>query len=297
MKFAILALLAVGLNGQVLDFKDATIVVPAGSGSHVRTAARMLTEVIAKRTQLRLTVADTTPSRGAVIFLRAGTQPGPEGFTLTTSHENERPIATVKGFDDRGVIFGAGYLLRQFRMGRQILELAPDLDLQSKPKTLIRGHQLGYRPKSNTYDAWNVPEWEQYIRDLAVFGTNTIELIPPRSDDAADSPHFPLPQIDMMGEMSRIADEYAMDVSIWYPAMDADYSDEATVESALAEWGSVFRKLPRVDAVFCSWRRSRPYRTEIPDGAARKGDGGATSIASESADVGVAAEFRSGLAR
>ena len=35
--------------------------------------------------------------------------------------------------------------------------------------------------------------WEQYIRDLAVFGTNAIELIPPRSDDDADSPHFPLP--------------------------------------------------------------------------------------------------------
>ena len=33
--------------------------------------------------------------------------------------------------------------------------------------------------------------WESYIRDLAVFGANAIELIPPRSDDAADSPHFP----------------------------------------------------------------------------------------------------------
>jgi hypothetical protein len=250
MKLAILALIVSAGGAFALDFRGATIVVPTGSGPRLQTAARMIAEETKKRTQLTLTIANTMPSEGPVISLRTGTQPGPEGFTLTTSHESERAIATIKGFDDRGVIFGAGFLLRQFRMGRQHLDLAGDLDLQSKPKTLIRGHQLGYRPKSNTYDAWTVPQWEQYIRDLAIFGTNTIEVIPPRSDDAADSPHFPLPQIEMMAEMSRIADDYAMDVSIWYPAMDADYSDQATVESALAEWGAVFRKLPRVDEVF-----------------------------------------------
>ena len=92
--------------------------------------------------------------------------------------------------------------------------------------------------------------WDQYIRELAIFGTNMVELIPPRSDDAADSPHFPLPQMEMMVEMSRIADEYGLQVSIWYPAMDKDYSDPKTVEFALKEWGEVFRRLPRIDQVF-----------------------------------------------
>src|SRR2546430_17197026 len=32
--------------------------------------------------------------------------------------------------------------------------------------------------------------------------------------------------------------------------MDPDYANPKTVESALNEWGEVFRKLPRVDAVF-----------------------------------------------
>jgi hypothetical protein len=114
----------------------------------------------------------------------------------------------------------------------------------------LRGHQLGYRPKSNTYDAWSVPVFEQYIRDLAVFGSNAVELIPPRSDDAADSPHFPLPPMRMMIELSRLLDAYGLDVWIWYPAMDRDYTDPATVESALREWGEVFRQLPRIDAVF-----------------------------------------------
>ena len=50
--------------------------------------------------------------------------------------------------------------------------------------------------------------------------------------------------------MSRLADAYGLDVWIWYPAMDRDYSDPKTVESALQEWGDVFRQLPRIDAVF-----------------------------------------------
>ena len=50
--------------------------------------------------------------------------------------------------------------------------------------------------------------------------------------------------------MSRLADEYGLDVWIWYPAMDRDYSDPKTVEFALKEWGEVFRQLPRIDAVF-----------------------------------------------
>jgi hypothetical protein len=135
-------------------------------------------------------------------------------------------------------------------MGRQRLELSEALNVDTAPEVVVRGHQLGYRPKTNAYDAWSVPMWEQYIRELAIFGTNTIELIPPRSDDDADSPHFPLPPMEMMVEMSRIADEYGLNVSVWYPAMDRDYSDPATVEFALKEWAEVFKRLPRIDAVF-----------------------------------------------
>ena len=118
------------------------------------------------------------------------------------------------------------------------------------PRLRLRGHQLGYRPKVNAYDAFTVDMFDQYIRDLAIFGTNSIELIPPRSDDADDSPHFPLPKIEMMEEVSRICDRYGLDVWIWYPAMDRDYSDPATVEFALKEWEQVYRRLPRIDYMF-----------------------------------------------
>src|SRR2546423_15319376 len=41
-----------------------------------------------------------------------------------------------------------------------------------------------------------------------------------------------------------------MDVWFWSPVMDKDYSDPATVEFALKEWAEVFRRLPRIDAIF-----------------------------------------------
>jgi hypothetical protein len=163
----------------------------------------------------------------------------------------QAPVVLIAGHDARGVLFGIGKLLRVLHMEKQSITLPADLkNIVSSPRYPLRGHQLGYRPKTNSYDAWTLPMWEQYIRDLAVFGANAIELIPPRSDDDADSPHFPLPPMDMMIGMSKLLDAYGLDVWIWYPAMDPDYSDPKTVDFALKEWGEVFRKLPRIDAVF-----------------------------------------------
>ena len=165
------------------------------------------------------------------------------------------------------------------------------------PKYPLRGHQLGYRPKTNSYDAWDVAQWDQYIRDLAVFGTNAIELIPPRSDDAANSPHFPLPPLEMMAQMSQIAADYGLDVWIWYPAMDADYADPKTVEHALAEWAEVFKKLPRIDAVFVPGGdpgHTRPGPLHGPSGKAGRQP---AALPSRRPDVGFASEFLSSLAR
>jgi len=252
-----------------IDLSRAVIVSPAGTSKPEQTAVRMLVEEIEKRTAIRLPVAATWPAAGTPVIAlgsiatartwggqggaRAATDgavPGREGFRIRVDASRGAPAVFVLGTDARGVLFGAGRLLRELRMSRGAIGLDDTLSLDTAPKVALRGHQLGYRPKTNSYDAFDVPMWEQYIRDLAVFGTNAIELIPPRSDDAPDSPHFPLPQMRMMVEMSRIADEYGLDVWIWYPALDKDYGDPKQVQFALDEWGQVFRQLPRIDALF-----------------------------------------------
>lgn len=232
-----------------IDLTRAVVVVPPSLSRHEQKAAKLLIEEVEKRTQIRLPRDTKAPSDGtpsiSINRLAAPPANGREGYRLAV--EGNR--VSIGGNDARGVLFGVGHLLRALRMEKKSLKLADSLNVTTSPKYPLRGHQLGYRPKTNSYDGWTLAMWEQQIRDLAVFGANAIELIPPRSDDDADSPHFPLPQIDTMIGMSRICDEYGLDVWIWYPALDKDYSDAKTVEFALQEWGEIFKELPRIDAV------------------------------------------------
>src|SRR5580658_5243745 len=155
-------------------FENAVVVLPTSPTTPQKKAAQMLVEEIEKRTQLRLQTSSIAVAGAPAIYLRLASGKH-ESFTLSS---NEHEIV-VAGADDRGVVFGTGYLLRQFHMSRQKLELDSNLKITSAPQYAVRGQQLGYRPKTNAYDAWNVPMWEQYIRELAIFGNNTIELIPP----------------------------------------------------------------------------------------------------------------------
>jgi hypothetical protein len=251
---------------ETFDLSTAVVVVPKGLAGPEAQAVRMLVEEVEKRSQLRWPVTDGWPEKAGAVILVGPSRfandvmaqhqvselprfDAPEGYRLRVV-DAKPPIVMVAGNDSRGVLFGVGRLLRELRISRRRVLVPGILNIASGPKYRLRGHQLGYRPKTNSYDAWTVPMWEQYIRDLAVFGTNAVELLPPRTDDAADSPHFPLPQMQMMVEMSRLLDQYGLDVGIWYPAMDADYSKPETVEKALDEWANVFKQLPRVDAVF-----------------------------------------------
>jgi hypothetical protein len=254
-----------GPSQMDINLAEAVLVTPGTLSSPERKAVDMLLDEVEKRTVVRWREVHEWPREAPAVvavgpvgsleafagphakaFASGSDAARPEGYRLR-AFENG---VIVVGNDARGVLFGVGRLLRELRMSRGDIRIPKNLAIATAPEYALRGHQLGYRPKTNSYDAWTPEIWEQYIRDLAVFGTNAVELIPPRSDDAPNSPHFPLPQIEMMKRMSQICDDYGLDVWIWYPALDKDYSDPATVEFALKEWGDVFAQLPRIDAVF-----------------------------------------------
>jgi hypothetical protein len=260
-----------GATGLASDLSRAVVLTPDLLSPRERRAVTMLTEEVAKRTQLTWATTNKWPDAGSPVIAvgpraslaswagpRADSlgnlaAPWPaEGFQVQVAKGDgpTGPVVFVVGNDSRGVLYGVGYLLRRLRMTVGNVALEDDLRVTSSPKYPLRGHQLGYRPKTHSYDAWDLAIWEQYVRDLAVFGCNAVELIPPRSDDDAASPHFPLPPGEMLAGMSRLLDDYGLDVWLWYPAMDKDYTDPKTVDFALQEWGEVFRRMPRLDAVF-----------------------------------------------
>ena len=248
-----------------INLAGAVVVTPPGMSGPEKQAVVMLVEEAQKRSQLRWATAERLPEVGrpAIVLgqraeivrafptlaakLQSGDSAKPEGYHIITAEDG---TVLVAGYDARGVLFGAGRLLRLMDYGREAISVPLGINVATAPRYPLRGHQLGYRPKTNSYDAWNVAHWEQYIRDLVVFGANAIEGMPPRTDDAADSPHFPLSQIRMLAEQSRLAQAYGIEFWLWYPAMDRNYGDPGTVASALKEWGNVLRQLPRVDAVF-----------------------------------------------
>jgi len=252
-----------------IDLSKAVVILPQELAGPERKAITLLVEEVEKRTRIRWKRCTTWPTAkvpviavGLASALEAfagkyadelptdGEASAAEGYRIRIKNREGAPAVLVVGNDARGVLFGIGHLLRTLRMSQDKVALPDDLNVTTAPRYRLRGHQLGYRDKTNAYCGWDLAQWEQYIRDLVVFGANCIELIPPRSDDKLDSVHFPLPPMETMVGMSQIADDYGIDVWIWFPALDEDYSDPATVTFALQEWGEVFRKLPRIDAVF-----------------------------------------------
>ncbi len=173
---------------------------------------------------------------------------GKEGYKIIVLKDSKTVL--VIGHDSRGVLYGVGKLLRNMEMRPNQILIAENFQIVSSPRYPIRGHQLGYRPKTNSYDAWSPEQFDSYIRDLAIFGANSIEIMPPRTDDDFTSVHMQLPAIEMIKEQSEICDKYGMDVWMWYPNMGTDYSHPDSIRVELEERHKVFKSIPRLDALF-----------------------------------------------
>jgi hypothetical protein len=255
---------------EKIDLSHAVVLVSPERGKQEQKAATVLVEEIQKRTNIRWQIVAEMPQEGVptiilgqvdilstwfvedknlLIWANNGSTHQPEGFQIQCVSDIDTTKIYLLGNDKRGVLFAVGYLLRHLSMAIGSVSLKKTLNINTAPRYTLRGHQLGYRDKTNSYDGWDLVQWDQYIRELAVFGTNAIELIPPRSDDKEDGVHFPLPPMDMMEGMSAIADDYGLDVWIWYPAMDDDYSRPEVVDFALNEWENIYKRLPRIDAI------------------------------------------------
>ena len=254
------------LNSQVIDLSTSKIVSFEKKDPLVLKAISVLQEEVTKRTQIQLEVQtkwsqesqptiaiglegqlDKFPSEYQAL-LKEMPEIDHEGYKIAIVAKSKTVL--VVGNDARGVLYGIGKLVRKMEMGTGKIKLATDVQMSSSPKYPIRGHQLGYRPKTNAYDAFSVAQFDNYIRDLAIFGANSIEIVPPRTDDDFTSVHMKIPAIEMIAEQSRICDSYGMDVWMWYPNMGTDYVNPDSLKTEIEERHEVFKALPRLDALF-----------------------------------------------
>ncbi|MDD4889514.1 MAG: hypothetical protein PHU85_06255, partial [Phycisphaerae bacterium] len=255
----------------MIDLIHAIVRCPAMTGRHETKAADVLVKEIARRTGLTLgrSSAASPGGRSAILvgtessLLRAGLlpaslagelealdRPGPEGYRLI-ARRGTPPIVAIVGSDARGLLYGVGWLLRKLHWAAGRPWLPGNMSISTAPRYSVRGHQLGYRPLNNTYDAWTVGQYEQYIRELALFGSNTIEFVSPGADDRSPTaPHMKLDPLDMLEACSRLCDDYGLDCSLWYPNEGNDYVSPGGIAAELAKREAVFARMPRLDVLF-----------------------------------------------
>ena len=271
IKYRLFSLIIVGLFFPLLGFSQWTELHPTSieiiekSSDQLKKAAQVFQEEIFKRSSINLpihqAISSSKESQTIIILTEANIQ------SLAISERNELSklektrkdgykiklignLLIILGHDDRGCLYGVGKVMREMKIVTNQLFIQSNFQLSSSPTYPIRGHQLGYRPKTNAYDAWTVAQYDQYIRDLAIFGANSIEIMPPRTDDDSTSVHMKLPASEMIKEQSRICAAYGLDVWIWYPNMAKTYSTAESIKVELEERVAIFSSLPKLDAVF-----------------------------------------------
>ena len=258
--------------GSIIDLSGAQIVVLNPKSKIMTNAADMLHDEIEKRTRISLDVVEKRRN-GVAMAIVIGTgmeieknfsapaavqiPDKADGYAIWVSVTKTKGVTVcLAGHDERGTLYAAGRLLRLLNMERNSLSLSRDIKIATAPKYALRGHQLGYRAKTNSYDAWTVDMWEQYYRDMIVFGMNAVEIVPPVTDDLLDSPVMPNKPMDIMIAQSQLAADYGLELWIWYPVMEFDDVEKGgkvpskLMELAIKNRHDVLSQLPRVDAVF-----------------------------------------------
>ncbi len=255
-------------SARATDLAKASLLVSPSIPSPMKeTAAQVLTEEVRKRTGISLKQAAAWPkASGPVIALLLSSDSEVAGIAAPKgrSQENQefkkegyrifadaapgKNVIWVIGADTRGVLFGVGWLLRNMEMGTGKLRLDGNVDYSTSPAYPIRGHQLGYRHTANTYDAWTVAQYDQYIRELAIFGSNAVEGIP-FQEGSAKSPHFKIPAEEMNIRMSEICMKYDMDYWVWVPAT-FDLKDKAKRKQEIDLHEAFYKACPRLDHIF-----------------------------------------------
>jgi hypothetical protein len=242
-----LALASFHVHASQASLNKITIVVAPGS-EEFAISAQVLSEEITKRTGIAWPVAGAPGAQGSIAFVPATPEDavGEEGFKISTA-EGAPPRITVAAAGRRGALFGVGHLLRTLDWSKGRVLLAAPINTTQVPQYAIRGHQLGYRAQANSYDAWDEMTFDQYIREMAFFGTNCVENIP--FQDERPTPIMPLSRPEMNRVMAKICDKYDVDYWVWTPA-DFDLKDTAKRAAALEFHESFYKDCPRLDAIF-----------------------------------------------
>jgi len=241
---------------DLLDLRNTVLVAPVDGP--LSKAADFLSDAVYERSGIRWYIRDHFDGAARVVLCTADTVP--EGFALPAGLEVPEKaegfaigvkddVVLLVGRDPRGTLFAAGRLLRALEIRKNSIELATSTKISTAPKYPMRVHQLGYRNTATSYDLWDVDAYEQYLRELAIFGCNGAELIQESPPDEKDSVLMAEPQWTMNMKLAALLDAYDLEVFVWYP-VPIFTDDKAHYDQEVGYRERFFNEIPRLDHLF-----------------------------------------------
>lgn len=204
-----------------------------------KAAARVFSDALKARTGTAPDFTDE-PGRASLILREAPEKTDRDAYSLSLDGN----ALTISAAGIRGLIFGIGHFLRKTVYKGTEITLLYDISGHYAPDKKIRGHQLGYRPCPNTYDAWDLKQYEDYYLDLMFFGANTVEHIPLEKGKSNRNELMKYDELDLLEEASAIAEKYDLDISLWYPNSEKD------VKTAVKNRDYALGRAKRTDHLF-----------------------------------------------
>ncbi|MHC4755025.1 MAG: hypothetical protein ACYTBP_07755 [Planctomycetota bacterium] len=246
-----------------IDLSRAVIV----SSDHRRNlkAAAFLQAEISRRSGISLNTVTSMPSDNTAVIVLGRENNFPcsyqlpyglsvpkkaQGYAIWVNTTKRKTVTVyLVGSDDLGALFAVGQLIRLLDLGHNRIGLSDDIRIATFPATAFRGHQIAYRGLNNTTDTWNIEQYEQQIRDLIIFGTDTIELIPALNSDTKHAPHMKMPVNQMCKKLSVMIDEYGLDLWIYKSIFRREVDTPAKQMATLDRWKTMLANLDGLDAI------------------------------------------------
>ena len=219
------------------DFTDLSV---CAKSSTEKKAAELLADEIKIRTGNSPLLSDKIPNCPCVVFNENINIENKDFFEIQLNGN----VITLTAKGIRGLIYAYAYFLRKIRIKGKNITLIKDISGTYTPDQKIRGHQLGYRQCTNTYDKWDYEQYRRYYLDIMYFGSNMCEHIPYEKGQSNRNEIMQYDEEEFLIKASEMADEFDLDVSLWYPNKEED------LEISKIKREKVFSSMPRLNVMF-----------------------------------------------
>jgi hypothetical protein len=152
------------------------IVVAEDASAPVEQAARYLQKQVEARTGVRWELV--RGGEGQVRLLVDGSGGWqPEEIGVTVDGTPDAPAVTLRAGSDATIMAAAGRFARSLHLEKGLVR-AQRMGLRERPAFPVRGHVFANHKQTTTYDHWDLPHWEDYLSEIAAWGSNIAVLYP-----------------------------------------------------------------------------------------------------------------------